>query len=235
MLNAKKLKVVILPILITGCCLFPAYSAQLKPTEDEALVRLWAKDLSGMPLSGADVLYEDAGSGALFTGQTDAEGEYSRLLPRGLAYVNKIVFNGTDTVEYGEITIPAGKGLLTLTLDRQYEARVFILENVLFETGKSALLPVSFPVLDTLAASLSFNPSMEVEIGGHTDSVGTQEANLLLSRNRASAVRQYLVNKGIAGKRVTAKGYGESRPVAPNRTKAGRRLNRRTEVRILKR
>ena len=73
----------------------------------------------------------------------------------------------------------------------------------------------------------------KIEVGGHTDNVGKAEANMLLSNNRANTVRAYLLMKGIAPERVTAKGYGMTMPIAENDTDEGRSLNRRTEVKII--
>jgi outer membrane protein OmpA-like peptidoglycan-associated protein len=78
------------------------------------------------------------------------------------------------------------------------------------------------------------NPRMVVEIGGHTDSEGSDTYNQTLSQNRAGSVRQYLIQAGIPAAQVTAKGYGETVPVADNTTEAGRALNRRTEFKIIK-
>ena len=75
---------------------------------------------------------------------------------------------------------------------------------------------------------------MKIEISGHTDDVGKEEYNRGLSQARAESVRDYLLGRGIAPDRVVARGYGESRPVADNATEEGRRINRRTEVKILR-
>ena len=78
-------------------------------------------------------------------------------------------------------------------------------------------------------------PKLKVEISGHTDSIGTNEANRKLSQERAEAVREYLSTHSIHVSRVTAKGYGATKPVAPNDTEEGRQRNRRTEFRIISR
>ena len=76
------------------------------------------------------------------------------------------------------------------------------------------------------------NPTIKVEISGHTDNVGKPADNLLLSNNRAKAVVNYLVSKKIPAARLTAKGYGETKPVADNKTEEGRAQNRRTEMKV---
>ena len=80
---------------------------------------------------------------------------------------------------------------------------------------------------------LKENPSLRIEISGHTDNQGKPADNLVLSNNRSKAVVSYLVGKGINPQRLTAKGYGETKPVADNKIEEGRSLNRRTEMRVV--
>jgi outer membrane protein OmpA-like peptidoglycan-associated protein len=103
----------------------------------------------------------------------------------------------------------------------------------MFETGKSALKPESFTVLDIVAQSLNANPDIRIEIAGYTDNTGSEATNLRLSQARADAVRAYLGSKGVAPGRMVAKGYGAANPIAPNSTAAGRAQNRRVELRQL--
>lgn len=108
--------------------------------------------------------------------------------------------------------------------------RPLVLLGVNFETGRSALLPESQAVLDTVATSLINNPEVTVEIGGHTDNTGSRATNLRLSQARADAVKAYLVSKGINATRMTTKGYGPDSPTADNATVEGRAANRRVEL-----
>jgi len=80
---------------------------------------------------------------------------------------------------------------------------------------------------------MKLKPALVIEISGHTDSIGSPESNLKLSLNRANSVRNYLINHGIKGDRVTALGSGDTQPVASNDTDDGRQQNRRTEVKII--
>lgn len=110
---------------------------------------------------------------------------------------------------------------------------VMVLRNVFFETDSFRLEQESRHELDKLHRFLSENPSVRIEISGHTDSIGSREYNQELSHKRAHSVYRYLVGKGIAPERLEYKGYGESRPMAPNQTPEGRARNRRTQIEIL--
>ncbi len=87
--------------------------------------------------------------------------------------------------------------------------------------------------LDKLVQLLLENPSLKIEISGHTDNVGKPADNLTLSNNRAKAVVTYLLSKNIPVARLVAKGYGETKPVADNKTEEGKALNRRTEMKVI--
>lgn len=105
-----------------------------------------------------------------------------------------------------------------------------ILRGVIFETGKSALKPESFTVLDIVAQSLNANPDIRIEVAGYTDNTGAVATNVRLSQARAGAVRSYLASKGVAPDRMIAKGYGAANPITTNTTAAGRQQNRRVEL-----
>jgi len=107
------------------------------------------------------------------------------------------------------------------------------LQGVQFESGKDVLKTSSYIILDQVVTVLRENPTYQLEINGHTDSQGDDAKNLLLSKNRANAVKIYLVNKGIDGSRLMTEGYGETIPVADNATAAGRALNRRVEFKVV--
>jgi outer membrane protein OmpA-like peptidoglycan-associated protein len=102
-------------------------------------------------------------------------------------------------------------------------------QKIYFEFDRAVIRPVSFPILNTVAQVLTDYPDINVEIQGHTDSRGRDEYNLRLSDSRANAVREYLIGRGIDSTRLSARGYGETRPIDSNRTSAGRAANRRVE------
>jgi OmpA-OmpF porin, OOP family len=106
----------------------------------------------------------------------------------------------------------------------------FVALYINFDTGRATILPESAGILDQVAAALERSSGLKLEVAGHTDNVGTPEANHKLSEDRSKAVVAALVARGIAEARLTAKGYGQSAPVADNRTEEGRAKNRRVEL-----
>ncbi len=129
----------------------------------------------------------------------------------------------------------------TLEIDANFVKKEFkiVLPQVYFEIGKAEIKLESYPVLDeaakTIITVLESNPNITIEIQGHTDSQGSDATNLKLSQERADAVKNYLVNTHkIDATRLIAKGYGETKPIAPNTTSKGRAQNRRVEFVIIK-
>ena len=119
-------------------------------------------------------------------------------------------------------------------------SRSFVVENIYYDFAKYNLRNESKIVIDTtIYKILNAYPKIIVEISSHTDSVGTDESNMILSQNRAQSVVNYLIQKGISPERLVAKGYGESMPIAPNSNPdgsdnpEGRQKNRRTEFRVI--
>jgi OmpA-OmpF porin, OOP family len=103
-------------------------------------------------------------------------------------------------------------------------------KNIFFETGSAILLTKSYASLDEIFEIVNTHKSYSIYVEGHTDNVGTNESNLLLSERRSQAVREYLVKKGITGGRIMFKGFGEDKPITDNATKEGRAKNRRVEI-----
>lgn len=112
--------------------------------------------------------------------------------------------------------------------------KIEILEKVFFDTGKATIKQRSFALLDEVAQVLNQNPQLtKIRVEGHTDDRGSDTYNQKLSDERAASVMQYLLNKGVSGDRLISQGYGESKPIADNKTNAGRGQNRRVEFVIL--
>jgi OmpA-OmpF porin, OOP family len=108
----------------------------------------------------------------------------------------------------------------------------FATRGINFETGKATLKTSSYAMLDEIVDIMNQYPDYSLRMGGHTDDVGTAEANQMLSQNRVNSVKEYLVSKGVSEARIDAVGFGESKPIASNKTAAGKAQNRRVELEL---
>ncbi|MEM1436996.1 MAG: OmpA family protein [Pseudomonadota bacterium] len=117
------------------------------------------------------------------------------------------------------------------TCQREFD-RYLREERVVFKSGRADLSEASLPLLGMLAAVIR-NCGVQVEIAAHTDAEGDSAINLKLSQRRAEAVRRYLAGSGVAQENIIARGYGETQPIADNRSATGRQANRRVEFRVL--
>jgi outer membrane protein OmpA-like peptidoglycan-associated protein len=127
--------------------------------------------------------------------------------------------------------VAANKGCPEVTAE---EKLVFdkALRGIQFQSGKSIILSVSYPIIDEVVGVLNNNPSYNLEINGHTDNTGTPAHNLRLSQERADAVKAYFIAKGITPNRIKTSGFGDTQPVSDNYTEKGRALNRRVEFKV---
>ncbi len=193
---------------------------------------------NNMPLE-ATIVIEDLTTGQkIFDAPSNSvDGRFAAILRAGRDYGISInapgyVFYSTrytipDSVQYAEHAIDVG-------LTRPVRGENFVVNNIIFDYNAATLRTASKPELDRIVALMKEYPSLRIEVGGHTDSIGTADYNMILSRQRAESVRSYLVAEGgILPSRVMARGYGFTRPVAPNLTEEGRNRNRRSELRIL--
>ncbi|MEO9966590.1 MAG: OmpA family protein [Reichenbachiella sp.] len=209
----------------------------LKPKPTAVIAGIVSNANSGAPL-GALVLIEDIDTGELIAiNKSNSEsGEYLVVLPAGRNYSVSASKDGyffysqsfdlpKDTT-YQEIT-------KDINLEPIEKGTKVVLNNIFFESGRAELKPISYVELNKAAELLQNNGSMVIEVGGHTDNLGSEEANLRLSQSRANAVVDYLKLAGIEETRLQAKGYGESTPIADNSTNEGRKANRRTEFVIV--
>jgi outer membrane protein OmpA-like peptidoglycan-associated protein len=187
----------------------------------------------------ADIVYTNILTGEVIGHATSngETGEYSVALPAGkfYSYLAKAdnylpVSENVDARELTE-TFTIEKNLMLVPIEVGQTIR---LNNIFFDFGKSTLRQESNEELNNVVNLLNNNPKMEIEIAGHTDNIGSDAANMKLSDDRANAVRSYIVSKGINASRITAKGYGETKPVATNDTDEGRQINRRVEFTIMK-
>ncbi len=127
--------------------------------------------------------------------------------------------------------VPENNGCPALS-KKEIETVKYAFENLEFETGKDVIRTISYPSLTALAQLLVSKPNYGLRIEGHTDNVGTDENNLVLSQKRATAVKNFLIKKGVKAGVLEDYGYGESRPIADNDTKEGKQKNRRVEMKI---
>lgn len=139
----------------------------------------------------------------------------------------------TETVRFALRQLPPPAEPVSETFDVPIEVgRKVVLHNMFFATNQTAILPESEQALDELYTFLHDNPGLTILITGHTDNIGTDRANQILSEGRAQAVRKAIIDRGIDGSRIAAEGKGESEPIADNATEEGRSRNRRVEITI---
>ena len=168
--------------------------------------------------------------------QTDEQGNYLITLPVGKNYAFNV--NRKGYLFYSD-----NYSLTNKSPDSTYEKNIplqpieanasIVLSNIFFDVNKYELKEESQVELDRIVSLLKENPTLTIQISGYTDNVGKPADNLTLSNNRAKAVINYLVGKNINAKRLSAKGYGETQPLAENTTEEGRAKNRRTEMKII--
>jgi outer membrane protein OmpA-like peptidoglycan-associated protein len=203
----------------------------------DAQVNVTVTDFMNVPLPREIMIFKSNFNQREYQGLTDSAGRFSVRLPAGDKYEIYILgFKDSTSYDMMDIPDPGPNASYKepFTLSFQFSpAKTFVLEDVNFETGKAVLEPESYTSLNELAAYLVRKADERIEIGGHTDNVGTAANNLKLSMERAIAVMNYIISKGIDPARLEAKGYGMTMPVESNKTEEGRAQNRRTEVKIL--
>jgi len=205
----------------------------LKPTDKLALLKGVVTNFKGKPLGKETIIFYNAKTKTSVKVNTDANGKFEVLIPAGATYGLKYKTFTTD-VDYTQMEVPTDKEATYEVGIKIEPPKDFVLDNVYFDSGKSSLKPTSFKALNDLVEVLKIKNTMVIEIQGHTDDVGKPEENLKLSQDRAEEVRKYLISKGIEAARVSAKGYGQTMPVADNATDAGKAKNRRTSLKVIK-
>jgi len=192
----------------------------------------------------ADVKVSLTDSVETLTTVTDASGAYSfkvnsnrklKITAEKDKYFSKVLNFSRDEIANKDTLFSPEICLIPYEIDKP-----IVLKDVLYEFDKATLTEDSKGKLDYLYTIMIDNPSIEIELSAHTDSKGSDVYNLDLSNRRAKSCVDYLVSKGISIARMTSKGYGKTRPVAPNELSngkdnpAGRALNRRTEFKVTK-
>ena len=203
----------------------------------DAPVAVAMTDFKGKILPHEIVIFRSGLNGREYQAVTDSTGKFLTRLPAGDKY-EIFILGFKDSTSYVILDIPPLEGKAyyknPFKVDIQFQpSKNWDLEGCNFETNKADLLEDSYAVIDELVAYMNRKDDERIELGGHTDNVGSAKSNLVLSEARANTVRNYLIEKGIDPSRVIAKGYGLSKPIADNRTADGKAQNRRTEVTIL--
>ncbi len=185
----------------------------------------------------AEIKIFDNATGEVYTimHSNSATGKFLLSLPSGLNYGISVEADGY-LFHSENFNLPKGSAYNMVNKDISLKnidiGSKIALRNVFFSTGKAEVKIDSYPELDRLIELMNSVPTLKIELSGHTDNVGNDDFNQILSQRRADAVRAYLTTRGVDKNRVTAVGYGEARPVDANDTKEGKANNRRTEFEI---
>ncbi|MBU3660612.1 MAG: OmpA family protein [Flavobacteriales bacterium] len=212
----------------------------VKPIEKEdpykALVKVTVKlqdEKYGLPVAGNIAITQ--GTKTVFNGKADNSGISNFYLePGNYAVEVKALGYLTADEDLQLATSEKGKSkTIELKQPKIEKGLTFKLKNISFETGSDKITQESYNSMDKMAEILKENPTMVVEVAGHTDNTGDAKKNLELSQKRANQVMTYLISKGVNAKQMKAIGYGETKPVADNETIEGKALNRRVMFTVL--
>ena len=160
-----------------------------------------------------------------YTSVLPSGGEYAVFVSKKGYFFKSLNFDFSDKIGRDKV--------LDIPLEPIKQNAKEILNNIFFDTAKWDLKPESTVELDKLVALLKTNPDVPIEISGHTDDVGKDADNMILSQKRAKSVVNYLVEKGVNAAKIKSEGYGKTRPYLPNTSDENRKLNRRIEVKFL--
>lgn len=225
-------------LIVFFSSVFISAVAQQPPLPKDAKIEGSIVDMrSKRPQNNELIIFKSQKNGNEYQAVSDSLGKFNTRLPAGDKY-EIFILGFKDSTSYNILDIPAlgpnafYKNAFTVNLEFD-PAKTFILENVEFDFGKATLRPASYKALDELVDYLERKTNDKIEIGGHTDNIGSEAKNKILSLERAKSIVAYLIARGIDPARLTAKGYGSMEPIEENNTEAGRQMNRRSEVKIL--
>lgn len=216
------------------------YSFQL-PEQVRPLRTLWAQGKvfdkhTNAPLPSAVELTDLETGNMISRVSTDEDGEFLVTLPVGRDYAFTVRRKGYlfFSENYNISTTAPDETFVAEIPLQPIEANAsVVLKNIFFNTGKSDLKPESIVELNNIVTLLNENPTLRIQIIGHTDNVGSDKDNLKLSNDRALSVVNYLITHGVKAERLSHLGKGASNPVADNNTEEGRAQNRRTEMKVV--
>ncbi|MFH0783657.1 MAG: OmpA family protein [Pseudomonadota bacterium] len=223
-----------------------AYGGSLKPEAVAGVPTSYAKVSDGkVVLNNDSIAYEPVAYHSIFTAYGfELSIEQAKAALGAVDYAKvvdgKIVFTKVS-IAYSGVELAQILSAYNLTVvaeapapapaPTKAERKVWVVSaDTLFDFDKSVIKPQFYPLLDEIVDTMKNEPDLKAEIQGHTDSTGTNKYNQRLSERRAKAVLTYLTKKNIDASRLTAVGFGEEKPVATNKTKAGRAQNRRVEI-----
>jgi outer membrane protein OmpA-like peptidoglycan-associated protein len=210
---------------------------ELKPIPKQALVGGLVENAEGNPvpeatikMTGPETVTATPGPDGRFSREVQP-GNYTVAVtaPGYLTRGKDVQVGANAKIELQFVLKPEPKEKLV----KLREDKIEIQQKVYFDTGKATILPRSYNLLDQVVSIIIENPSIRIQVEGHTDDVGSAEANLELSQQRAEAVKAYLVEQGISPDRLIAKGFGQSRSILPNTNSRNRSYNRRVEFKRL--
>jgi outer membrane protein OmpA-like peptidoglycan-associated protein len=209
----------------------------LKPKSKNAFIIGRVIDESSHPIKAQIEVIDNSTNQAIEKVQSDSEGRFK--ITSALKKNYDITFNKSGYLfQSVSIVIPDSggyeKNLGDITLQKVAVGKKIVLNNIFFDSNESTLRKESFSELERAVKLMNDMSSLQMEISGHTDNIGSSKSNRQLSELRAKAVKDFLISKGCDKDRLKHKGYGSGQPISTNNTEIGRQMNRRTEFKVLK-
>ena len=201
---------------------------------EKTLTNITLKNEFGIAYPNAKIIFSSLDTNFIFT--VDNNGKSTFNLKQGIEFTVSC-FIGKEKYDFEEkIYIEKNKNISEVNIDLQFDLyeSIFEIKNLNFDSGKYEIQKKYFNELENLILLLNEQNKINIEIAGHTDSIGDNKANQILSEKRAISVKKFLVENSINSNRIFCVGYGEKQPVESNKTKNGREKNRRIEIRTLK-
>ena len=201
---------------------------------EKTLTNITLKNEFGIAYPNAKIIFSSLDTNFILT--VDNNGKSTFNLKQGIEFTVSC-FIGKEKYDFEDkIYIEKNKNIREVNIDLQFDLyeSIFEINNLNFDSGKYEIQKKYFNELENLILLLNEQNKINIEIAGHTDSIGDNKANQILSEKRAISVKKFLVENSINSNRIFCVGYGEKQPVESNKTKNGREKNRRIEIRILK-
>ena len=201
---------------------------------EKTLTNITLKNEFGIAYPNAKIIFSSLDTNFILT--VDNNGKSTFNLKQGIEFTVSC-FIGKEKYDFEDkIYIEKNKNISEVNIDLQFDLyeSIFEINNLNFDSGKYEIQKKYFNVLENLILLLNEQNKINIEIAGHTDSIGDNKTNQILSENRAISVKKFLVKNSINHNRIFCVGYGEKQPIESNKTEKGREKNRRIEIRILK-